>query len=207
MLDNFRKMEPLTPQEENRVYRKLRLAVIIIAASVLAYVIWSIVAKKGFSTIYYVLIGIFLVSHWILSDVAPIWLCRALAGRSKAQSEAYVKAALFGLLSDIGLGWFLIAMSNHSIYGALLYLLGVTFARKQREIYNSKEEETEEETEIAEEPEKTPEHLPTAADRLKRLNELSAQLDAEKGAEEPEIEVNPEIEENAGDTEEDDGSV
>ena len=55
-----------------------------------------------------------------------------------------------------------------------------------------------------EEARKTPEHLPTAADRLKRLNEISAALDADESGESTE---DAEITEPAETAEENDGSV
>jgi len=186
MFDNLRKMEPLPAGEERRLSHRLRLGVIVVAAVVLAFVIWSIVTKRGLSKTYYVLVVVLLVTNWLLSDVVPVFLCRLLAGRSKKQAEAYVKAALFGLLANVGLGWFLLAMSNQSIYGALMYLVGMTFGRKQREIYSNPGEEDEERAqEEPAEPEKAPDYLPTAADRLRRLNELAEQADADSGEGEP----------------------
>ena len=184
MLEKLRNMEPLSHEEESRINHRLRLAVILVAAGVLAFVIWSIVSKKGLSPAYYALVVVLLLTNWGLSDVAPIFLCRALAGRTRKQVNAYLMIVLFGLVANIGLGWFLLALQNQSIYGALLYLLGVTFSRKQREIYNSTDEEEEEEPQKPEPEEVKPDHLPTAADRLKRLNEISAQLDQEADAEE-----------------------
>ena len=184
MFDNLRKMEPLPAEEERRIAHRLRLGVIVVAVVVLAFVIWSIVTKRGLSKIYYVLVVALLATNWLLSDVVPIFLCRTLAGRSKKQAEAYVRASLFGLLANAGLGWFLLAMSNQSIYGALMYLVGMTMGRKQREIYSNPEEEEEENPEEAEAaPEESPDYLPTAADRLRRLNELAEQADAENSSE------------------------
>lgn len=183
MLDNLRKMEPLSAQEENRIMHRLRMTVLVIALAVLAFVVWSIVKKREFSTIYYVIVILFLAANWILTDVAPIFLARVLAGRTSAQAGGYLKAVLFGLLANAGLGWFLLSMNNQSLYGALVYLLGITMARKQRDIYRSEDEAGEENAEEAKtqnrEEAAAPEHLPTAADRMRRLNELSAQFDAE----------------------------
>ncbi len=181
MLDKLRNMEPLSAQEENRILTRLRAAILILAGLVLAFAVWSIVNKREFSTAYYVIVVIFLFCNWFLIDVAPAFLCRALAGRSDRKVNAFLKMAGLGLLGNIGLGWFLMSMQNQTMYGALVYLVSVIWARKQREIYYGPDEEEEEvpKEEVAEEKvvPKDPQHLPTAADRLKRLNEISAGLD------------------------------
>ena len=50
MLDKLRNMEPLSAQEENRIMRRLRAAVLILAGLVLAFAVWSIVKKRSFTT-------------------------------------------------------------------------------------------------------------------------------------------------------------
>ena len=186
MLDKLKNMEPLSAQEENRIMRRLRAAVLVLAGLVLAFAIWSIVKKRSFTTIYYVIVSVFLFCNWFLIDVAPAFLCRALAGRSDKKVSAFLKMAGLGLLGNIGLGWFLMSMQNQTMYGALVYLVSVIWARKQREIYYGPDDEEEEAAAesmpaVAEkESEIAPDHLPTAADRLKRLNEISAKLDEEE---------------------------
>ena len=215
MLDKLKNMEPLSPQEENRIMRKLRAVVLVMAGLVLAFAIWSIVKKRDFSAVYYVI-----VSVWFLIDVAPAFLCRALAGRSDKKVSAFLKMAGLGLLGNIGLGWFLMSMQNQTMYGALVYLVSVIMARKQREIYYGPDDEEEDvqkqEQARKEEVQKTPEHLPTAADRLKRLNEISAGLDAdESGVDAEDAEITEtaavtepvDVTEPAEAAEENDGSV
>ena len=51
MLDKLKNMEPLSPQEENRIMRKLRAVVLVMAGLVLAFAIWSIVKKRDFSAV------------------------------------------------------------------------------------------------------------------------------------------------------------
>ncbi len=219
MLDKLKNMEPLSPQEENRIMRKLRAVVLVMAGLVLAFAIWSIVKKRDFTAVYYVIVSVFLFCNWFLIDVAPAFLCRALAGRSDKKVSAFLKMAGLGLLGNIGLGWFLMSMQNQTMYGALVYLVSVIMARKQREIYYGPDDEDEAQEQAPakeEEARKTPEHLPTAADRLKRLNEISAGLDAdESGVNEEDAEITEaaavtepvEVTEPAEAAEENDGSV
>ena len=220
MLDKLKNMEPLSPQEENRIMRKLRAVVLVMAGLVLAFAIWSIVKKRDFTAVYYVIVSVFLFCNWFLIDVAPAFLCRALAGRSDKKVSAFLKMAGLGLLGNIGLGWFLMSMQNQTMYGALVYLVSVIMARKQREIYYGPDDEEEDvqkqEQARNEEARKTPEHLPTAADRLKRLNEISAALDAdESGVDAEDAEITEaaavtepvEVTEPAEAAEENDGSV
>ncbi len=219
MLDKLKNMEPLSPQEENRIMRKLRAVVLVMAGLVLAFAIWSIVKKRDFTAVYYVIVSVFLFCNWFLIDVAPAFLCRALAGRSDKKVSAFLKMAGLGLLGNIGLGWFLMSMQNQTMYGALVYLVSVIMARKQREIYYGPDDEDEAQEQAPakeEEARKTPEHLPTAADRLRRLNEISAGLDAdESGVNEEDAEITEaaavtepvEVTEPAEAAEENDGSV
>ena len=219
MLDKLKNMEPLSPQEENRIMRKLRAVVLVMAGLVLAFAIWSIVKKRDFTAVYYVIVSVFLFCNWFLIDVAPAFLCRALAGRSDKKVSAFLKMAGLGLLGNIGIGWFLMSMQNQTMYGALVYLVSVIMARKQREIYYGPDDEDEAQEQAPakeEEARKTPEHLPTAADRLKRLNEISAGLDAdESGVNEEDAEITEaaavtepvEVTEPAEAAEENDGSV
>ena len=219
MLDKLKNMEPLSPQEENRIMRKLRAVVLVMAGLVLAFAIWSIVKKRDFTAVYYVIVSVFLFCNWFLIDVAPAFLCRALAGRSDKKVSAFLKMAGLGLLGNIGLGWFLMSMQNQTMYGALVYLVSVIMARKQREIYYGPDDEDEAQEQAPakeEEARKTPEHLPTAADRLKRLNEISAGLDVdESGVNEEDAEITEtaavtepvEVTEPAEAAEENDGSV
>lgn len=219
MLDKLKNMEPLSPQEENRIMRKLRAVVLVMAGLVLAFAIWSIVKKRDFTAVYYVIVSVFLFCNWFLIDVAPAFLCRALAGRSDKKVSAFLKMAGLGLLGNIGLGWFLMSMQNQTMYGALVYLVSVIMARKQREIYYGPDDEDEAQEQAPakeEEARKTPEHLPTAADQLKRLNEISAGLDVdESGVNEEDAEITEaaavtepvEVTEPAEAAEENDGSV
>ena len=103
MLDKLKNMEPLSPQEENRIMRKLRAVVLVMAGLVLAFAIWSIVKKRDFTAVYYVIVSVFLFCNWFLIDVAPAFLCRALAGRSDKKVSAFLKMAGLGLLGNIGL--------------------------------------------------------------------------------------------------------
>ncbi len=201
MLEKLRNMEPLPKEEENRITRRLQLSVIVFAVAILAFIIWAIVKKKEPNGLYMGIVVLFLLCNWFFSDVAPIFFARALAGRSRRQVSAYMKAAGFGLLANFGLGWFIYAMNNQSLIGALVYLAGITFSRKQMDIYNS--DETEEEEEPQEEV-VVPESLPTASDRLRRLNEISAQQDAAlREAEGQDAQLQDETQEDG----EEDGSV
>ena len=119
MLERLRNMEPLSGQEEYRIRSRLRNIILLLAGMVLAFAIWAIVQKKGFSPVYYVIIVVFLLCNWLLMDVAPLFLCRAIAGRTDRQVSAFFKLMGLGLLGNLGLGWFLLAMNNQSIYGAL----------------------------------------------------------------------------------------
>ena len=116
MLDKLKNMEPLSPQEENRIMWKLRAVVLVMAGLVLAFAIWSIVKKRDFTAVYYVIVSVFLFCNWFLIDVAPAFLCRALAGRSDKKVSAFLKMAGLGLLGNIGLGWFLMSMQNQILY-------------------------------------------------------------------------------------------
>lgn len=194
MLENLRNMEPLPPEEARGIEKKLRMGILAAAVCVALIVVWMFITKRQIGKLYFAVVVLFLGCNWILSDVAPVFLARALAGRSDEQVSAYLKAAGLGLLANVGLGWFLAAMSNGSIYGAIVYFIGITGARKQREIYYGTAEQ-EESSPAPEEPESIdPALLPSAADRLER--------EAEPGAEAEAPEATPVTEAEPGATEE-----
>lgn len=141
MLENLRQQNRLSSVEERQIENKIRIILLIAAAIVIAFVVWTAMNKKSTSPLYYgVMIGL-LVFVWIIQDVVGAVWKHALAQRSDEQVSAYLKAAGLDLVGYVGLTWFLLAMNSNSIIGAAIYLFGVTSARRQRDIYYTEPDE------------------------------------------------------------------
>ena len=190
MLENLKNQNRLSMEEEERIDRVIRIFILSVTGVVVAVIIWALVTKKAFGSWYYALILTLLATVWVVRCVVGGILKHSLAQRSNEQVMAYLKAAGLELVSYAGLAWFLIAMQGNGIFGAIVYLIGTTGARKQREIYyqepGEEEEETPGDTAQPDEPEadagsaltaegtrpSETNTLPSAADRLQREKEL-----------------------------------
>ena len=187
MLEKLRNMEPLPSEEARRLDKKLRMGILAAAVCVAAVVVWMFVTKRPVGKLYFAVVFLFLACNWTLSDLIPAFAGRALAGRSDEQVSAFLKAAGLDLLANIGLGWFLAAMSHGSIYGAVVYFIGITGARKQRDIYFGTAEKKEKKAELREPEPADPALLPTAADRLEREAEPEVPSETETTEAVPEM--------------------
>ena len=135
MLDTLRNQERLSGSEEERIDRNARIVILVLTGIVVAVIIWAVASKKTIGTWYYALILTLLAVIWIVKCVVAGILKHALAQRTDEQVNAYLKAAGLELAAYAGLAWFLIGMNGNGIFGAIIYLFGITGARKQREIY------------------------------------------------------------------------
>ena len=190
MLENLKNQNRLSPEEEERIDRVIRIFILVVTGVVIAVIIWALVTKKTFVSWYYALILTLLAMVWVVKCVLGGILKHSLAQRTDEQVMAYLKAAGLELVSYAGLAWFLIGMQGNGIFGAIVYLIGTTGARKQREIYYKEPGEEEEETggDAAQPEEQDADDgsapgaedapasetltLPSAADRLQREKEL-----------------------------------
>lgn len=198
MLENLKNQERLSQQEEDRIDKKIRIAILVMTGIAVALIIWALVLKKPIGTWYYALIITLLAAVWFLKCVLGGLLKHSLAQRTEEETAAYLKTAGLEFVSYAGLVWFLIGMNGNGIFGAVVYMFGMVAARKQREIYYGiSDEETgkEESSELPDSQEAdgreaggvstedagsreaetrsqdTPDALPTAANRLLREKE------------------------------------
>ncbi len=184
MLDNLRQMNRLSDDEERRIENRIRIVIFALAAAVVIFVVMQGLRGEKLGPFYYAIMLILLAVIWIAQDVVGCVLKHALAQRTDEQVNAYLKAAGLDLLAYAGLAWFLMAMNSNSIIGAAIYVVGITGARKQRDIYYQEPEEAEAdivegegrviETEDASSKADSSEmldSLPTAADRQQREKE------------------------------------
>ncbi len=135
MLENLRKMDRLSEEEERRIDNKIRIVIIAVAAVVVAFIIWRGIKGASLGPGYYAVMIALLALVWIAQNVVATVMKHALAGRTDEQVSAYLKAAGFDFVSYAGLAWFLIGMNSSSIIGIAIYVVGVTGARRQRDIY------------------------------------------------------------------------
>ena len=198
MLDNLKNQERLSQQQEDRIDRNIRIAILAMTGVAVALIIWALVLKKPVGTWYYALIIMLLAAVWFIKCVLGGLLKHSLAQRTEKEVAAYLKAAGLEFVSYAGLVWFLIGMDGKGIFGAVVYMFGMVAARKQRETYygiSDEETDTQKTAEHtggqeADGPEAdslqtdgansmgadpieqdTPDALPTAANRLQREKE------------------------------------
>lgn len=186
MLDNLRKQERLSPEEEERIDSRIRIVILVMMAVAVAVIIFLLLLKKTLGTGYYVGILTLLAVVWILKYVVSAILKHSLAQRTDKQVSAYLKAAALEFVAYVGLGWFLVAMQGNAILGAAVYVFGLSTARSQRDIYYQEDEEedgsgTHPENQVLDsEDGTTPElsqpsgldALPSAADRQQREEDV-----------------------------------
>ena len=145
MLENLKNQERLSQSEEDRIDNRIRIIILALTGVVVAVIIWALVTKKPIGTWYYALILTLLAVIWLTRCVAATFLKHALAQRTDEQVSAYLKAAGLEFVSYAGLAWFLIGMNGNGIFGAIAYLVAMTAARKQRELYYQEPETGEQE--------------------------------------------------------------
>ncbi len=179
MLENLRQMNRLSDEEERQIDNKLLIFVAAVAAAVVIYIVWQLTHGGVVGKAYYAIILILLAVVWIMRDVVGTVWKHSLAQRTDAQVSAYLKAAGFDLISYVGLGVFLVMMQSNAIVGAIIYVIGVVGARKQREIYydepgddeadvidaDASEDKVDADSDLSN---RSVDSLPTAADREKR---------------------------------------
>ncbi len=135
MLEKFRNQERLSVEEEDRIDRIVRIFILVLMAVIIAVLVWIVIAKKPLGAWYNAVIITVLAVVWFSKCVLSAILKHSLAQRSDEQVSAYLKGAGLELLAYAGLCWFLVGLNGNGIYGAIVYLIGMTGARKQRETY------------------------------------------------------------------------
>lgn len=135
MLEKFRNQERLSVEEEDRIDRIVRIFILVLMAAIIAVLVWIVIAKKPLGAWYNAVIITVLAVVWFSKCVLSAILKHSLAQRSDEQVSAYLKGAGLELLAYAGLCWFLVGLNGNGIYGAIVYLIGMTGARKQRETY------------------------------------------------------------------------
>lgn len=135
MLEKYRNQERLSVEEEDRIDRIIRIFILVLMAVIIAVLVWIVIAKKPLGAWYNAVIITVLAVVWFSKCVLSAILKHSLAQRSDEQVSAYLKGAGLELLSYAGLCWFLVGLNGNGIYGAIVYLIGMTGARKQRETY------------------------------------------------------------------------
>lgn len=178
MLEQLKNQDRLSVEEEDRIDRIIRIGILIVMGALIALMLWVVIKKKPLGTWYYALILTTLAIVWFVKCVLSAILKHSLAQRTDEQVSAYLKASGLELIAYAGLAWFLVGFSGNGMFGAVAYMLGVTGARKEREIYYREEGESEEEgTEESALPDareqtlSEPGALPSAADRQQREKE------------------------------------
>ncbi len=179
----------LSPEEERQIDQRIRLIVIAAAAGILIWIIWCAVTKREIGRGFNILVSVFVILFWLLSDVVSMKLKHGFAGRTEAQKSAYYKCAALDAVAYAGIVYFLVGRDQtSSLIGAMIYFVGIMNARKFRQEYykEASEEETSEngqdQTEgsldsgaagSADKSEKKSadlDDLPSAADREQRLS-------------------------------------
>ncbi len=125
-----------------------RLSLLPLAGAV-AYMFYSAFAKKELSTDYYIVLGVGLALHWLLSDVLSVVFAKGFEGKTEEQKKAYAIYSLLNLAGFGGLGYFACSVgSNNGIFGALVYVMTLSIKRKYLDEYKGivKKETVEEET-------------------------------------------------------------
>ena len=135
MLEKSRNQERLSVEEEDRIDRIVRIFILVLMAAIIAVLVWIVIAKKPLGAWYNAVIITVLAVVWFSKCVLSAILKHSLAQRSDEQVSAYLKGAGLELLAYAGLCWFLVGLNGNGIYGAIVYLIGMTGARKQRETY------------------------------------------------------------------------
>lgn len=135
MIEKLRNQERLSAEEENRIEKIIRICILAVLGAVICIILWAAFSHRTFGKLYYATIIILIAAVWFVQYVLSAILKHALAGRTDEQVSAYLKAAGLELAAYAGLSWFLLAMNGNAIFGAVIYMIGVTAARKQKEIY------------------------------------------------------------------------
>ncbi len=191
MFENLRNQDRLSWEEEERIDKKIRIAIIAVMVTVVVIILWMAFQRRSFGKGYYAFLLTLLACVWLVKYVLGGILKHSLAGRTDEEVSAYLKAAGLELVAYAGLGWFLLAMSGTGILGAAVYVFGITTARRQLDIYYGVNKDKEEEEAAAPDSpaveadpegevkalEEAPEEggqmsaLPSAADRQQREKE------------------------------------
>ena len=69
MLDNLKNQERLSQQQEDRIDRNIRIAILAMTGVAVALIIWALVLKKPVGTWYYALIITLLAAVWFIKCV------------------------------------------------------------------------------------------------------------------------------------------
>ena len=142
-------------QKKREIDRRIfRISLLPLVAAVI-YIFYTAFIKKSLGIDYYVVLGLGLALHWLLSDVLSIILSKGFEGKTEAQIKAYRLYALLNLVGFAGLGYFACSVGNsNGFIGALIYVVTLSAKRKYLEEYKGvvkKEEEEEPEEENPEE--------------------------------------------------------
>jgi hypothetical protein len=135
MIEKLRNQERLSEEQERRIEIRIRNAVLALIAVAVVVIIIALMRGMKPGNWYYALILAVLGSVWVTRYVLSAVWKRALAQRTDEQVSAYLKAAGLELAAYAGLGWFLIGLNGNAIIGAVIYVIAVTAARKQKDLY------------------------------------------------------------------------
>lgn len=139
-------------QKKKKIDRNFfRLSLLPLVGAV-AYMLYSAFTRKELGMDYYVVLGVGLALHWLLSDVLSVVCARAFEGKTEEQKKAYIIYSLLNLVGFGGLGYFACSVgSNNGIIGALVYVMTLSMKRKYLDEYKgiSKKEDNGEEPETA----------------------------------------------------------
>ena len=93
-------------QKKREIDRRIfRISLLPLVAAVI-YIFYTAFIKKSLGIDYYVVLGLGLALHWLLSDVLSIILSKGFEGKTEAQIKAYRLYALLNLVGFAGLGYF-----------------------------------------------------------------------------------------------------
>lgn len=144
------KESSMDEQKKKKIDRTFfRLSLLPLAGAV-AYMVFSAFTKKKLGIDYYVVLGLGLVLHWLLSDVLSVVYSKGFEDKTEEQVKAYKIYALLNLAGFAGLGYFACSVGNSGgIFGALAYVMTLSIKRKYLDEYKGivKKEDTEEDEE------------------------------------------------------------
>lgn len=121
--------------KRKKIERRITISSMLLAACVMGYFLYTMIVRREIGPEYYVVIVTFLSLFWILTDVLSVVLTKGFEGKTEAQIKAYKIFALLDLVGLAGLAYFVMALQNNGMMGAIIYAAAIMGKRKFYEEY------------------------------------------------------------------------
>jgi len=146
----------IDPAEKRRVQKDTNRIMLVIGAVVAVYIVYTLVTKNVNMPLFQLLLGLFLVSYIVLSDVVEPWRLGMLKNMTIGQRTGYTKMMVADVVGVGALLYWIAGMNsdkgNDILFPVLVYLLASQMKRKFRPEFEGTDEE---QAEV--EPEESPE--------------------------------------------------